>query len=164
MDSLQHGLGHATGLKPDVNTKDAGGSGGKDFYLTNGKHVVTKVKVWTDTGSGDWKDRDLVKDIEVTFDDGMTAHVTGNQTGNSSDLEFGEKEKVASMVFRTGARVDKVYFKTDLDNELSQGTENGSPHDQNVGNGVLLGFHGRWDETNKELIALGSRFQDKNKK
>ena len=159
----------ATSLKAAVTTKSTGGSGGTSFTLTKEKHVVTKIQVWTNTGSktsaGDWSDRQLVKDIELTWDNGDTDNITGNQSGDSVDFDFNDKEKVTSMTIRTGGRVDKISFVTDKkeDDEFrtfTAGQDHGSPHTQSVGKGFLYGFHGTYDQAQKELISLGAKFKD----
>ncbi|RYP52742.1 hypothetical protein DL768_002171 [Monosporascus sp. mg162] len=158
MDNIKSDLGKATGLRADVETKKHGGSGGTSFTLTNGSHAVTKLKVWTDTGCGFRSDRDLVKDIEITWDDGTKRHITGNQDGNSSDITFQDKEKVSTMTLRTGNRVDKVSLTTTNSRKFDEGQDHGTAYSQRVGNGVLLGFEGTFDAADKELISIGSKF------
>jgi hypothetical protein len=156
-------------LKAAVSSKDTGGSGGTAFTLTKQNHAVTKIEVWTDIGSntkdGDFTDRLLVKDIELTWDDGSTGNVTGNHDGNSVDFDFNDKEKVTSMTIRTGARVDKIAFVTDKEEDgeyrtFSAGQNHGNPHALSVGKGILYGFHGHYDKSQRELVSLGAKFKN----
>lgn len=159
----------ATSLKAAVTTKSTGGSGGTEFTLTNQEHAVTKIQVWTDIGSntkdGNWSDRQLVKDIELTWSNGTTSNITGNQSGNSVDFKFNDKEKVTSMTIRTGNRVDKISFDTDKKEDgeyrkFAAGEDHGSEHTQTVGKGILYGFRGYYDTTKNELISVGAKFKN----
>ncbi|KAF2681847.1 hypothetical protein K458DRAFT_391362 [Lentithecium fluviatile CBS 122367] len=136
-----------------VTTKSEGVSGSKEFTLTNQQLAVTKIEVWTDTGSktkdGDFHDRQLVKDIELTWNNGVTSNITGNQSGNSKDFDFNDKEKATSMTIRTGGRVDKISFNTDKEEDGKY-----------LGKGILYGFHGHYDQTEKELISIGAKFKN----
>lgn len=165
MADIGSGLGHATGIMADVSTSSTGGTDTGDYVkaytLTHGEYTVKKIQVWTATGSGRWKDRQLVKDIELTWTDGHVNHITGNQSGNSTDLTFEDAEKVKSLTLRTGDRVDKVELITDQDHELKEGEDHGSEKVQRIGGGGLLGFTGNWDTVNKELISIGSKFNSK---
>jgi hypothetical protein len=166
-DQLDQGV---TTLKADVSTKSTGGTGGTEFTLTNGKAGVKKIKVTTDTGSktsaGDWSDRQLIKDIHLTWTDNTTENITDYKNGNwiDFDIDPDNNEKITKMTIRTGGRVDKIYLETDKEvkgeyRTFSAGQENGSEHEQTVGKGILYGFHGTYDKGTKELISLGTLFK-----
>ncbi|KAK7177894.1 hypothetical protein PSPO01_16056 [Paraphaeosphaeria sporulosa] len=142
----------AISIKPGFTNKTTGGSGGTKFKLINEEHHVKKIEVWTDTGSntkdGNWSDRQLIKDIELTWDDNTSSNITGNQSGDSVDFIFKVDEKVTSMTIRTGARVDKISFVT-----------NKKEDDVYLAQGILYGFHGYYNETKNELISLGAKFK-----
>ncbi|KAL2814844.1 hypothetical protein BDW59DRAFT_167034 [Aspergillus cavernicola] len=112
-----------TVLSPIVKNTSEGGTGGTDFIITNGSHAVKEVRVWIAKGSGTWSDRDLVKAIKVTWEDGKKSAVKGNQSNtNGYIFYFNDNEKVSDMTIRTGDRVDKLIFNT-TDSRIREGWE-----------------------------------------
>ncbi|KAL5337915.1 hypothetical protein BJX70DRAFT_368025 [Aspergillus crustosus] len=161
-DTISQGISSVFGAQPIIKNKNTGGSGGTDFTLTHDSHPVKTLNVWVTKGSGVWSDRDLVKAIQVTWDDGKKSAVKGNKSNADEYVfSFGDDEKVKSMTLRTGDRVDKIKFDTTNDNEFAEGGDNGTAYDQKIGNGVLLGFKGA--ANSDELVSLGSVFDEDQK-
>ncbi|KAM3556023.1 hypothetical protein MY1884_005281 [Beauveria asiatica] len=59
------------------------------------------------------------------------------------------------MTFNTGDRVDHIRLRTD-DDVFAAGGNGGTPTEQNVGNGTLLGFNGHAAD---DIDRLGSTFR-----
>ncbi|KAJ4305537.1 hypothetical protein N0V90_001068 [Kalmusia sp. IMI 367209] len=154
-----------TNIKDAISNKSEGGSGGTSFTLVKQEYAVLKIKVWTDKGSGNYSDRQLIKDIQLTWDNGASEYITGNHSGNSANFDFNDNEKVTQMIIRAGDKVDKISFTTDKEKDgtlrsFSAGDENGSPCPQQLGVGIFVGFHGTYDPVNKELNSLGADFSN----
>lgn len=149
-----------------VKTTAQGGSGGTTFTSSIPEPRITKLKAWVDKGAGEWSNRDLVKDVELTWNTGAKSSITGNHNGTAEDFQFANDEKIKRMTIFTGARVDQITFVTDKkdsngkDRTFSAGGSNGTAHAQSTGKGVFLGFQGTWSGTDKELVSLGSQFKD----
>lgn len=156
-------VSHFSGTVDIVSNGKQGGAGGTDFTMTDKEVAVETITVWVDDGSGNYKDRKLIKAIQVKWTDGKE-RVHGNQSGNSHEFTFDDGEKVKSLVLYTGDRVDRIILTTDGDRVFDQGGKDysngkgGTKHDQDVGNGILLGFKG--DADDNELISLGSVFKE----
>lgn len=132
------------------------------FTLTHGSHPVTKVTVWIGKGAGCLSDRNLVKGIKITWDDGSHQSAKGGEIGDclKETFPFNDEENVKDMIIRTGSRVDKLSFSTTAtpSRKFEEGDNNGDEHTQYVGNGVLLGFTGTYNS--QELVSIGSTFDE----
>jgi len=139
-------------------TTQAEGGGASGTAFTSQEPRLSIITVWVDKGAGQWSNRDLVKDIELTWDTGSKSSITGNHTGKPYAFQFANDEKISRMTIFTGDRVDQITFVTTKSRDFKAGGSNGTAHGQDIGNGILLGFHGVWSSTDKELITLGSKF------
>ncbi|KAL4867761.1 hypothetical protein BDV12DRAFT_197911 [Aspergillus spectabilis] len=154
-----HTISSIIGIQPIIKNKTTGGTGGTDFTVTHDSRAVKTLHVQIAKGSGGWSNRDLVKAIQVTWDDGKNSAVKGNKANADEYVfSFGDDEKVKSMTLRTRERVDKISFDTTDANTFAEGGDNGTAYDQKIGNGVLLGFRGV--ANSDELVTLGSVFDE----
>ncbi|KAH8690355.1 hypothetical protein GQ44DRAFT_667452 [Phaeosphaeriaceae sp. PMI808] len=141
---------------------EGGGTSGTEFTSSSPilEPRISIITVWVDKGAGQWSDRDLVKDIELTWNTGFKSSITGNHTGKPYAFQFANDEKISRMTIYTGDRVDQITFQTTMNREFKAGGSHGTAHGQDTGKSILLGFHGTWSSTDKELITLGSKFKD----
>ena len=144
-------------VKPIVTNPTQGGSTGDSFTLTNNDSAVKELSVWIAKGAGGWSDRDLIKAIEVKWDNKTRSK--GNKTGTQHTIKFDDDEKVKELKLWTGNRVDKISLKAENhDHDFVHGGTNGTEHKENIGNGILIGFVGSADSN--ELVSLGSKFKE----
>lgn len=147
-------------MSGEIKNPITGGDGGNEFEFLNDDLPVRKLRVWYAAGSNDWSDRDLVKSLQVEWENGAISSIVGQQNTDSSTLKehiFKTDEKVMEMVLYTGDRFDRLHMKTDKGKGFDAGGKHGTHKRQDLGNGILLGFRGASDEN--ELRRIGSIFQ-----
>ncbi|KAK3303813.1 uncharacterized protein B0T15DRAFT_541316 [Chaetomium strumarium] len=168
VEDFKHSTG-AGGAKAIVNNEPTGGSSThnpKAFDFTDGLHPVEEITVWVADGSGNYHNRKLIKALKVKYrNNGETTDKIGNETGTSYTFTFDKGDKVESLVLWTGDRVDRIELKVAnrKDSWIHGGTDTsdgkgGTAHEQELGNGILLGFKGKADDN--ELLSLGAIFQE----
>jgi hypothetical protein len=171
MTTLFHDLKHpgAGGTKAVVNNEATGGSSNnnsKTFSFTDGLNPVEQLTVWVADGSGNYHNRKLIKALKVKYrNNGGTEDKIGHETGTSYTFTFDKGDKVESLVLWTGDRVDRIVLKVanreaawEHGGTDTSGGKGGSAHSQELGNGILLGFHGKADDN--ELLSLGAIFKE----
>ncbi|ATY63057.1 Mannose-binding lectin [Cordyceps militaris CM01] len=153
-------------LSTVVNPQGGAVNQGTTFFIRNELRAAHTVTVWVGR-SASHLDRDLILAIRVEWSDGRH-QTSGDQVTSSTQhsFRFDEGETVTSMSIWAGDRVDRIRWRTNRNRNFDEGGKNyqngfgGRERVQNVGNGVLLGFHGR--DTPNTLFSLGSIFRGPN--
>ncbi|KAM3432872.1 hypothetical protein NHJ13734_006685 [Beauveria thailandica] len=136
-----------------VENPEVGGTGGRPFSLFKQGHTVKTVRTWTGVRSGKGRET-VIKGLQVVWSDGSESRKVGEGTQNRQQFDL-EDYSVKAMTFYTGYRVDRIYIKR-RDDAFSAGGNGGTPTEQDVGNGTLLGFNGHAAE---DIDRLGSTFR-----
>ncbi|KAM3434457.1 hypothetical protein MY4824_005409 [Beauveria thailandica] len=111
------------------------------------------VRTWTGERSGNGRET-VITGLQVVWSDGSESRKVGEGTQNRQQFNL-EPESVVAMTFNTGYRVDRIYIKGKED-AFSAGGNGGTPTEQDVGNGTLLGFNGH---AAVDIDRLGSTFR-----
>ncbi|KAB8248572.1 hypothetical protein F9C07_145 [Aspergillus flavus] len=125
------------------------------FLLRNDDNCVTKVTAYV--GRYEPTGVDILYGIELTYKDGKRSIRVGTRGESSKSLSLGHGEKISHMVIRATDRVDGLEVKTNRDQHSTVGGSGGEHHEQNTGNGLLLGFHGTYKYG--QLWSMGGIFQ-----
>ncbi|KAK8148697.1 hypothetical protein G3M48_009371 [Beauveria asiatica] len=137
-----------------VDNPEVGGTGGRPFSLFKQGQTVKRLRTWTGERSGDGRET-VIKGLQVVWSDNSESHKVGEGTEGRKEFQLGPNSVVA-MTFNTGYRVDRIHITTDRDVFVAGGN-GGTPTEQNVGNGTLLGFKGHAAE---DIDRLGSTFRE----
>ena len=129
--------------------------GGQVFKAipSNPKSSVSSLEGWTHNGPGD---HEVLKALRVRWDDGEEK-TYGHPSGHSKATTIHKSERIRRMNVGAGDWVDSIqYESTHAPSGWKVGGDDGPPHEQDVGNGVLMGF---WGRAGSDIDELGAVFQ-----
>ena len=125
------------------------------FLLRNDDNRVTKVIAYV--GRYEPTGGNILYGIELTYEDSKRSIRVGSRGESSKSLSLEHGEKISHMVIRATDRVDGMDVKTDRGQHFTVGGNGGEHHEQNTGNGLLLGFHGTYKYG--QLWSMGGIFR-----
>ncbi|KAB8221616.1 mannose-binding lectin [Aspergillus novoparasiticus] len=140
-----------------VDNQPVGGTGGQPF-LTYSYERVRVIEAWQGDGSGPASDALVIKGIRLFWDNQDQPKSAGNLNGEHKSFDFEDGEKISSMTLQSGIRLDNIQFTTNLGRKFEAGGGGAAHHptNENVGNGIFLGFHGHCGQ---DIDSAGAYFQ-----
>ncbi|KXG50959.1 Mannose-binding lectin [Penicillium griseofulvum] len=164
---MGNGNPRAPGGPGEIRNPRTGGdpAGKKAFELLHGSSEVDKIRVWIGNGKPP-NPKELILALQLVYVDHSESEVVGKKNHDDyirEEFDLNAKEVITEMSLYTGWRFDRFLIKsfdtgTGNSREWKGGAKDGgNPHEQKVGEKVLLGFWGYHDDD--EIVQIGSIFR-----
>ena len=113
---------------------------------------VSAIEVWTQNGPGD---NEVLKAIKVTWNTGMQQTYGHPNDQVSQKITFDSDDRIRLMSINSGDWVDSILIISNKWVAWKVGGDGGNYKEQNVGNGVLVGFNVK---AGSDIDSLGAIF------